>query len=63
MFKLSRDELSRRRMAKPIQSTEEMLEALGFDDLVEPGVKVELSTAFHEVFERYARITHPEDGG
>ena len=63
MFKLSRDELNRRRAAKPIQTTEEMFEALGFDDLVEPGVKVELSTAFHDVFERYARITNPEDGG
>lgn len=50
-------------MSKLIQSTEEMFEALGFNDLVEPGVKVKLSTAFHNVFERYARITNPEDGG
>lgn len=63
MIKLSRDELNRRRAAKPTQSTDKMFEALGSNDLVEPGLKIELSTAFHDVFERYARITNPEDRG
>lgn len=40
-----------------------MLESLGFNDLVEPGIEVEISTVFHEFFEHYTRIVHPKGGG
>lgn len=41
---------------------EKIFEGLGFEDLLEP-VKVEMSTAFSKVFNRYVRIVNPEGGG
>lgn len=41
---------------------EEKFESLGLDDLVVPGVKVEMSKAFLEVFKSYSYMFDPEEG-
>lgn len=50
MIRLSCDKIQRRFPTKPIQSIKKMFEFLGFDNLAEPRVKVEMSTDLHEVF-------------
>lgn len=57
---MSRKEIYRRRVTKPIQTVDERFEGLVFDNLVEPGFKVEISTAFSKVLKQYARIFNPE---
>lgn len=62
MFKISRKKLNCCITTNLIQSIDELFEGFGFDDLVEPGVKVGMSTAFEEVFKRFSQIVNPEGG-
>lgn len=63
MFKISCKELHCRRVTKPIKRIDKLFKGPCFDELLESGAKVEIPTAFSEVFKRYSRIINPEGGG
>lgn len=63
MFHISCEELQRHRATKLIKLVEELFKGLRLNHLVEPTIKVEISTTFSDVFERYMRIINPEGGG
>lgn len=63
IFRLSIKEIQRLRALKPIKTVDKLFKGPGFDDLVKPGVKVEIAAALSEVFERYIRIVNPKSGG